>query len=561
MKSNMKGWKYLKRCLLTAMVFLMTTGFAAIVQAADYSSNLLSQVQPYYTSSAFYGRYKEGEASMGGETYADSFMLNSFNSIDAEASFYLEGKYKSISFSAGHVQATRMNPRTLTVYCDDKVVWKETILVDDLPHKSGTINLSGVQELKFVLSGSPSSFWTAIGNINLTNGGYTREQRMKPITSNLNIEAYSSNRYDVGNVVMGDKNFEKALKFNSYNSIEAYAAFNLQNKYKTMSFWVGNEKNSVDLQTRTVTVTGDGKTLYSKAVCADDAPVYASVPVAGVSQLKITVSGTASSYNVVVGGVNLTGEAAAVVPKDISKASVTVANAVYTGKSLTPKVTVTYNGTTLKENTDYTVSYSNNKNAGTGKAVITGKGNYTGSITKTFTIEKAAQKLTVKVSSKTLVVGKTAQITAKAKGKITYTTKNKKIATVSSKGKITAKAPGKVKITVKAAGGSTYKSAEKSFEIKVNPKSTKITSAKNSSKGKVTVKWNKVSGITGYQIKYVTGSSTKTTLVKKASAKSLTIKNLKKGKTYKMYVRTYKTVSGTKYYSSWSKVKSVKVKK
>lgn len=39
--------------------------------------------------------------------------------------------------------------------------------------------------------------------------------------------------------------------------------------------------------------------------------------------------------------------------------------------------------------TDYTVSYSNNMEVGSAKAVITGKGNYTGSVTKTFEIIKS----------------------------------------------------------------------------------------------------------------------------------------------------------------------------
>ncbi|MDD6069293.1 MAG: YDG domain-containing protein, partial [Clostridiales bacterium] len=44
--------------------------------------------------------------------------------------------------------------------------------------------------------------------------------------------------------------------------------------------------------------------------------------------------------------------------------------------------------TTLVKGTDYTVSYTNNINAGTATVVIQGKGNYSGRITKTFTIKK-----------------------------------------------------------------------------------------------------------------------------------------------------------------------------
>ncbi|WP_026649648.1 hypothetical protein [Blautia wexlerae] len=62
----------------------------------------------------------------------------------------------------------------------------------------------------------------------------------------------------------------------------------------------------------------------------------------------------------------------------------------YTGKALKPAVSVTYGyanaRTTLKEGTDYTVTYSSNKNVGTAKVKITGKGKYTGSVTRTFKI-------------------------------------------------------------------------------------------------------------------------------------------------------------------------------
>ena len=62
----------------------------------------------------------------------------------------------------------------------------------------------------------------------------------------------------------------------------------------------------------------------------------------------------------------------------------------YTGKAITPSVTVSYNGKTLVNGTDYTIAYSNNVNAGTATITITGKGNYTGTKTITFTIIKPA---------------------------------------------------------------------------------------------------------------------------------------------------------------------------
>lgn len=65
----------------------------------------------------------------------------------------------------------------------------------------------------------------------------------------------------------------------------------------------------------------------------------------------------------------------------------------YTGSPLKPKVHVyTMSNGELIELTskDYKVQYSNNKDAGTATVKITGKGNYSSTITKTFTIEKAS---------------------------------------------------------------------------------------------------------------------------------------------------------------------------
>ena len=53
-------------------------------------------------------------------------------------------------------------------------------------------------------------------------------------------------------------------------------------------------------------------------------------------------------------------------------------------------------GATLTGGKDYTVSYKNNKNAGTASLTITGKDNCTGSITKTFQIKKAANLMSVR---------------------------------------------------------------------------------------------------------------------------------------------------------------------
>jgi uncharacterized protein YjdB len=75
---------------------------------------------------------------------------------------------------------------------------------------------------------------------------------------------------------------------------------------------------------------------------------------------------------------------------NVASASVApISSQVYTGSAIQPKVTVTFGGLTLVEGVDYTVSYSNNINVGTAGVTITGKGNYAGTRSATFGIERA----------------------------------------------------------------------------------------------------------------------------------------------------------------------------
>ncbi|GAB6395651.1 MAG: Ig-like domain-containing protein [Bacteroidales bacterium] len=70
----------------------------------------------------------------------------------------------------------------------------------------------------------------------------------------------------------------------------------------------------------------------------------------------------------------------------------------YTGDSIEPAVVVKDGSKNLTLNTDYTVAYSNNVNAGTATVTVTGMGNYTGSAGKTFLIEDNTQPAPVQIA-------------------------------------------------------------------------------------------------------------------------------------------------------------------
>ena len=87
--------------------------------------------------------------------------------------------------------------------------------------------------------------------------------------------------------------------------------------------------------------------------------------------------------------------------KTIENANVTIENTeyIYDGTEKQPEVIVKDKDTTLTKGVDYTISYTNNINAGTAKVIITGKGVYTGSKEITFEIKKA--QIEVKINGYT----------------------------------------------------------------------------------------------------------------------------------------------------------------
>ena len=242
----------------------------------------------------------------------------------------------------------------------------------------------------------------------------------------------------------------------------------------------------------------------------------------------------------------------------ISKASVTLSTSTYAydGKAKKPGVTVKLNGKTLKNGTDYTVSYSNNTKVGTATVKITGKGNYTGSVSKTFKIKNNFKKATVSGISTKAFTGKniTQSITVKYNGK---TLKNGTDYTVSySNNKSIGTA------TVKIAGKGSYTGTiTKTF--KINPAKQEIQKLTSKSKA-FFVDWAQKGSATGYEIQYATNSkftsAKKVTITNKKTDKT-TISKLSGKKKYYVRVRSYTTVKGTKYYGAWSASKSVTTKK
>ena len=242
----------------------------------------------------------------------------------------------------------------------------------------------------------------------------------------------------------------------------------------------------------------------------------------------------------------------------ISKASVTLSTSTYAydGKAKTPSVTVKVGGKTLKNDTDYTVSYSNNTKVGTAKVTITGKGNYTGSVSKTYIIKNNFKKATVSGISTKAFTGKniTQSITVKYNGKTLKKGTDYTVSYSSNKSIGTA--------TVKIAGKGSYTGTiTKTF--KINPAKQEIQKLTAKSKA-FFVDWAQKGSATGYEIQYATNSkftSAKKVTITNNKTDKATVSKLSGKKKYYVRVRSYTTVKGTKYYGAWSASKSVTTKK
>ena len=148
---------------------------------------------------------------------------------------------------------------------------------------------------------------------------------------------------------------------------------------------------------------------------------------AGTTTVYYYVHDTSGNYNSYASNAESNNATITINGKSLTATGITATLAensvVYNGTNQTPAVTVTDGETTLVEGTDYEVSYSNNKNAGTANVTITGIGNYSDSIPKTFTItpKPITASVTVTTTTSDSHVGKVYDGTNTATGTISLT--------------------------------------------------------------------------------------------------------------------------------------------
>lgn len=217
----------------------------------------------------------------------------------------------------------------------------------------------------------------------------------------------------------------------------------------------------------------------------------------------------------------------------------------YDGKEKIPDITIAG----LENGKDYLVTYEGSIiDAGTVTLIITGIGNYSGTIRKTYQILPASvAEASIKVESPLTYTGKAlkADVNIKYGNSVLQKGTDYKLSYANNK------KPGFAKVTIRGKGnygGSTSKT------FKIRPAAPKTLEA--SAKGKNrTVRWKKVAAVDGYVLQYSTRSDfTKNVKKEKIPGRKqveTTVTVSSAGKQYYFRIRSYSIVDGKKIYSAW----------
>lgn len=226
---------------------------------------------------------------------------------------------------------------------------------------------------------------------------------------------------------------------------------------------------------------------------------------------------------------------------------------VYDGTEKEPAVVVTLGGQILVKDVDYSVTYLNNKYAGTAIILLEGDGNYMGEASAAFQILKAGRSFEGKKSFTKQMSDREFYLDIQPKGDnciLSYASSDGSVASVNQTGKVTLKGAGKADITVKAPETANYYQGTATVQITVKPSKVRIKSAVLRH-GRLSVSWKKDKKADGYQLQYAKDKGFKTgvktvTVKKKTSLRRKVLSGVK-------YVRVRAGSRGI--YGKWSKKK------
>ena len=150
-----------------------------------------------------------------------------------------------------------------------------------------------------------------------------------------------------------------------------------------------------DIEVDVVDIVKDAENNETNIITADDYNITYNNnhKDASTTKVSITISNKGSNYQ------GSKPFSFTILPKEMTSEDVKFKDNIeefeYTGAAIEPEFTITYNGISLVNGTDYDVTFKNNVYAGEATATITFKGNYSGVVTKSFGIKDHLQPITV----------------------------------------------------------------------------------------------------------------------------------------------------------------------
>lgn len=255
---------------------------------------------------------------------------------------------------------------------------------------------------------------------------------------------------------------------------------------------------------------------------------------------------------------------------DLSSSSVSeISSKTYTGSEIEPNVTVKIDNKTLKENEDYTVTYSNNIYIGTAQITIKGIGNYTGTKTTTFKIvpKQISDVSLVKktTNSLTLSWSKLDNVNGYKIYKYNPTSNSYKLLKTISDSSITSYTDEDLE------SASVYSYKVRGYKVidgnyyygnysKIFSESTRINKVTNlkldtRNATSLEISWDKVNNADGYKI-YKLDTSTNTykliDTINSNSTTSYTHSNIVSATNYYYKIKAFKYLNGSNRYSDYS---------
>lgn len=269
----------------------------------------------------------------------------------------------------------------------------KTSQVFDIKNDISKVNLSGTTQEPVSYTGSAivPPFTLSVAVFVADNPGATGQDEVALEASNYDV-SYAKKVVDSGEyeevdaiVEVGEYRVTVTGTGSYGGSMVIYEAFTVEQ--------AGNELTTTPAAKR-LTYTGAAQELV-EAGAADFGTIEYKIGDNGQYSTTIptaTAAGTYTVYYQVQETVNYAGireetVEVTIAPKTLTADMIADIDAqTYTGNAIKPTLTVTDGNAALALNTDYTVAYTDSIDAGTATATITGKGNYTGSAVKNYTI-------------------------------------------------------------------------------------------------------------------------------------------------------------------------------